>query len=384
MLLVVGWHVYRLTAPSIDSHHVPVALWPLGTARLGVDVFFVLSGFLVVRSWQSLRAKSSAPRAYWEYARRRVTRILPAYWVSLAVLVPLLAPILWHQPRRLALFISVNQYVRFWLPERVNVVYWSLTTEWHFYLLVPLIAWLLVRVGRWPVYAACLTISLLWWSHVPPMQLPQGFVFGRLDQFVIGAIAAELVAAHATERSRIVSFVHRRGVLCAIVLGLLLLGSYHGSTLAVSRRNGFDPFMHPLFALLVAGVVLHLATRDRSVWLAHPVLRWFGMISFSLYLWHYPILSHVLAWTNGGRPMPAVLWRPIAVAMAFALAVGVAVVSYHLVERPFARLGRPSDADKPAGRMPSWPSRRSSASRPSTASRCAVRPIPTPSSRLRS
>ena len=56
VLAVVGWHVYRLTATGFSAHAVPFYFWPLGVLRLGVDVFFVLSGFLVIRSWRSVRA----------------------------------------------------------------------------------------------------------------------------------------------------------------------------------------------------------------------------------------------------------------------------------------------------------------------------------------
>ena len=63
VLAVVGWHVYRLSAPGVSPHAVPFYFWPLGGLRLGVDVFFVLSGFLVIRSWQSVRRGATDTRA---------------------------------------------------------------------------------------------------------------------------------------------------------------------------------------------------------------------------------------------------------------------------------------------------------------------------------
>ena len=177
---------------------MPVYFWPLGRLRLGVDVFFVLSGFLVIRSWRSARAKAgSTMRGAADFMLRRARRILPAYWVSLAVLIALTAHSVLRSPRHLLMFFTLSEYLRYSLPAQVNVVYWSLTVEWYFYLLVPLLAWLMLRVGSWPTLAACLFLSFMWWAHTPPMQLPRSFVFGHLDQFVAGAIVGELVVAHA-------------------------------------------------------------------------------------------------------------------------------------------------------------------------------------------
>ena len=112
-----------------------------------------------------------------------------------------------HNPRHLLMFFTLNEYLRFSLPAQVNVVYWSLTVEWHFYLLVPLARVADDRgVGRWPMLAGVPRRSASCGGRTsPPMQLPQGFVFGHLDQFVAGAIVGELVVAHAAgARSAIV------------------------------------------------------------------------------------------------------------------------------------------------------------------------------------
>jgi peptidoglycan/LPS O-acetylase OafA/YrhL len=352
VVAVVGWHMYRLTARGVTPSRVPFYFWPFGTLRLGVDVFFVLSGFLVIRSWKSARAKAgSTARGMYDYVRRRMRRILPAYWVSLGVLLVLTAHSVFRSPRHLLMFFTLSEYLRFSMPAQVNVVYWSLTVEWYFYLLVPLLAWLMVRVGRWPMLLGCVFLSFMWWAHKPPMQLPQGFVFGHLDQFVAGAIVGELVVANsAGARSAIVRFVRRPVVGLGIVFAMLSVGAYHGSTMGMSRRNGFDPFLHPVFGLLAAALILHLLTTSRHAWLEHRSLRVLGLVSFSLYLWHWPILSRGVPWALRFSPLPTAIWLPMVILAFATLVLAVATLSYLVVERPFAAKKAGSRALKPSGK----------------------------------
>jgi peptidoglycan/LPS O-acetylase OafA/YrhL len=395
---VVTWHVYRVSGSTPSG--APFWRWPLGILRLSPDVFFALSGFLVIRSWHSIRGRSAGSvRAMGEFWRRRARRVLPAYWVSLVVLIALVGRGVLDNPRHVFLFATLNEYVRFWLPQRVNVVYWTLSVEWHFYLLVPLLAFLMVRIGRWTVLAGTLFLSYMWWSHVPPMELPQGFVFGHLDQFVAGAIAGELVVAHAAGTThRIVRVVRERWFAPALLCTALAVGTYHGWELHGGHDLAIDPLLHPVAGILAAAGLVHVLTRRGPARLQHRGLRLLGLVSFSLYLWHWPILDHGMPWLRRFGVLPDAIWVPIAALVLVAIAFAVATVSYLLIERPFLAAGRAPKAERPAttpdvasipsagprgpaSTLPSWPSRRSSASRPSTGSRSGARPTRTRSSR---
>ena len=144
------------------------------------------------------------------------------------------------------MFVTLSEYLRFSLPAQVNVVYWSLTVEWHFYLLVPLLAWLMLRVGSWPMLAACLFLSFMWWAHTPPMQLPRSFVFGHLDQFVAGRDRRRARGRARGGGALVDRAVARRPAFgAAVVLGMVTLGTYHGSTTRREPQQRLRPAAAP-------------------------------------------------------------------------------------------------------------------------------------------
>lgn len=345
VIAVVLWHVYRVVGDHVGmtARSVAEVWWPLGTLRFGVDAFFVLSGFLVVQSWRSIRARRSTWGASREFFTRRILRIGPGYWVALIVMVPLIAPALLASVQKLGLLVSINGYVDYRLPGRINVVFWSLTTELHFYLLLPLIAWLMTRAGRWPVYVCTLALTGWWWLHLPGDFAPS-FIFGRLDQFVVGAVAAELVTrAPELRPSPIVRAARWPGMGVALAAALLALGTYHGKRLGALHQSWFDPWMHPAVGVVCALLIIRLVapgpSRGLGRALSHPVWRLLGIISFSLYLWHYPILAFGFDAT-GLDPRTAPWLSGVVLAALVVAALAVAALAYVWVERPALQLRR--------------------------------------------
>lgn len=341
---VVGYHAYRivLAGPAELDVDVPLWAWPLGVAKFAIDVFFVLSGFLVVASWDALRRRAaSSGAAVRAYAARRALRVLPAWWLSLVVLVPLVAPEL-LSPRRwgdLALFALAQQYLVPGLASTLNTPSWSLTVELQFYAVAPLVALGLRRFGRLPLAAATLGVSVLWWlwlrHHVglPPSSLP-----GRIDQFALGAIAGSIALDHVKgHHRRVVAFTRRPLVIAGCCLTLLALGVHHGSTLGVAGGSLVDALLHPIASVLVAMLLVAVLTADRPTPLDTAVPRACGLVSFSAYLWHYPLLLAVLRWSGrAGTARFDVVTAAILAGYVLVLAA-IAVASYTLVERPFLR-----------------------------------------------
>ena len=338
---VVVYHCFTLavSGPRPEGS-VGAGWWLLGAGSLGVDLFFVLSGFLMAGSWERCRRRhpEGLRDALIEYARNRTLRIIPAYWVSLAILLPVTAPALLSSGSglgRVALLATLQGYVVKELPGQVNLVYWSLTTEVHFYLMLPALAWALRRYGARRLLPACLVVAVLWrvWVHG---DLPDSWILGRLDQFVAGMAAAGLVAAADAGRpGGLVRRLEARTTAATCAALLLAVALYHGARFSSAAPRPLAVLVHPLAGVLIAALLVRVVTAGRTAGVGVSALGAVGVVSFSLYLWHYPVLYHglrVLGLDEAGAPALAV---GAGVLVLVALSGALAVLSYRLVERPF-------------------------------------------------
>lgn len=339
--VVVGYHAYRLVlaGPADLDVEVPLWAWPFGLAKFAIDVFFVLSGFLVVTSWESLRRRSSRPVR--TYAGRRLLRVLPAWWASLLVLVPLVAPQLlapaaWGD---LLLLAAAQQYLVPGLASAVNTPSWSLTVELQFYAVVPLVAWVLRRAGVLALVGGALAVSVAWWlalrHHVA---LPASSLPGRIDQFALGAAAAVVLAGHERgAHRRLVAAVRSPWFVGGAVVTLGVLGTRAGSSLGVTDGAVVDELRHPVGGVLITGLLLALLASGRRSAFDGGLARASGLVSYSAYLWHYPLLLAALRWSDllGSGRFDA---RTAAVLLAYlGVLAALAVVSYAVIERPLLR-----------------------------------------------
>ena len=346
---VVGYHLLRLLLTRDGGNWGDTATawwWWAGVARFGVDVFFVLSGLFVVASWRSCREAAATRRAAArQFAVRRAQRILPPFWLTVVAFgVPALlaSTIGW---RDLALLMSTQQYLDPQLPDQVNLPSWSLTTEVQFYAVVPVVALAVRWLRGWPLLLLTVTTST-WWIHSPGRgDLPASLLAGRLDQFVAGAVAGQLLGEVARgRRPWAVRTVTRRGAGLLLVALLVALGTYHGATFQqeAGGHGLLEDATHPMAGVLIAALVLRWLAGPAPAFFTHRAWRFLGTISFGLYLWHYPVLEHGLEWLGirGDDAAPSGPAMLLASTLLVAIAVGLAMASYLLVERPGLRRRR--------------------------------------------
>jgi peptidoglycan/LPS O-acetylase OafA/YrhL len=331
----------------------------------GVAVFFVLSGFLLYRPhaaalrFAALGMDGRVPSTR-RYAVRRAARILPAYWVAL-VFVALAEPtatagrVLTHvwlgQTYTGSLFGTFTQT-------------WSLCAEVAFYLLLPTIAWAVRRCGPAREGWALGGLALLGYGYVIVVRaagLPDRSLLwlpGHLDWFAVGMGLAVVWARVALPAAAVVPAGGAPGG-GSLVRGLLWLARWPGSCWAVAGVLLWlvaTPVAGPLtldpipgvaslvkeiaYAVIGGLLLLPAALGDPrsgglAGLLAHPVSRWFGRISYGVFLWHLLVLHWVYVLT-GWQPFTGHL---VAVLLLTVLgSVAVAALSWVLVERPVLAL----------------------------------------------
>ena len=230
----------------------------------------------------------------------------------------------------------MQQYVDRQLPGEVNRVYWSLTTEVHFYVLLPVLAYLLFRFRGRALLPVCLAASVAWrlWK---PEDAAESLIFGRIDQFVAGMAAAGLVAAFDAGRpGRLMRWLLTRHTFWVIVGVIVAAGIYQGGS-HLSRTGpmtGFE-FVHPIAGLAFAGLIARATCRAREPRRLAAPFAAVGVVSYSLYLWHIPIVEGGMDFTGLDEPGTHPGLMLFALGVFFAVTAVVSVMSFRWVEAPF-------------------------------------------------
>jgi peptidoglycan/LPS O-acetylase OafA/YrhL len=309
---------------------------------VGVDVFFVISGYLITKLiLEDLGQNRFSMLAFWE---RRVRRLMPAMFVTIAaVLVAgyfLLLPEAYAELAESAfwqMFFLSNVY--FWLTtgyfagpaeEKPLLHTWSLSVEEQFYLLVPFLMLVCWRYARDRVkFVRCFIAAIAVGSFlisVYTVAFHRSVAFyllpSRAWELALGGLLATLPAGWPTQNARI-----RSGTAMAGLIAIL------ASCLAYSAETPF-PGVAALLPCVGTAAVIWAGEGGRGGGVARLLsmrpLVFFGLISYSLYLWHWPVRAFARYWELGAPDFAQKL-------LMVAASIGLAVGSYYLVEQPFRR-----------------------------------------------
>ena len=297
-------------------------------AFYGVDLFFVLSGFLITSLLlQELRREGRID--YWNFYRRRFWRLMPALALFLAAYC-VVAPLLWPDLTDVysdalvsALYLADYGIAFFDSPDTLLHM-WSLSVEEHFYLVWPPLLVLLVRFSpRGLLWRPVLGLLLLGWAwRLLWVAQGQAFyeVFFRFDTRTTGLLMGSLLAALVLEQPAWFQGLQRRlahWMWLVLAVPLLMAQSW----------DDMNAMVWGMTVVECAGVLVLVAVLKQrgAVYeaLSTPVLVLLGQLSYGIYLWHYPVVR----WLRADLPWPAVVVLGLAISMA------LAALSYRTVER---------------------------------------------------
>lgn len=383
-LSVVEYHVHYLIG---HSFHLPALLGAVGTSILmagwsGVTLFFVLSGFLLFLPYaRHLLFEQPWPSTRSFYFRRAL-RILPGYYLALFALIILSHPqfFQWNHLGRLGLFLTLLMDAP-WTYQKINGPFWTLAIEWQYYMLLPLLVWgfsLFVKRGASPQrrfwrVVICLGGMILWGigtryvgdyytAHPTATFLVPRSVLNAIllviygssgkyfEDFAIGMLCCTIyIFAHnAAQDNKTSALIHRYSSWLWGA-GILLLFFMAGWAAYLTQLRFLEPFIGAHSFLTELGfasgyglcvtAILFGAPGLKLIFEWQP-LRWMGSISYSLYLWHLPILYFFKDSVLALLPLIflsryALYWACVALVI-----IPYSYLLYRYIERPWMQLAR--------------------------------------------
>ena len=270
----------------------------------GVTLFFLLSGFLLYGPFVRARLRGMPAPSTRTYFRNRALRIVPGYWVALAVILPVMAARSTDAREVVVQGLLLNNYwVGHFLPGLTQM--WSLSVEVAFYLALPLLA-LAARRGRDPLRAqawlcgsmvvgAILWILFLGGFGIHHTGVRNVWLPAFLDWFALGMGLAVLRAWHdLTGRFRVLDQLGDAGLTCWAIGGLLFwmtASPLAGPRGLVSPTVGEALLKHLLYGSAALFLLLPavFGTDERSPvrrFLESRPMRWLGKVSYGVFLWH--------------------------------------------------------------------------------------------------
>ena len=385
IIMVIIFHVNRVTGDNLwNQQSNPLASSISTAGGTGVTLFFVLSGFLLFMPYaKALLFKTSWPLARVFYLRR-ILRIIPAYYVSLFLIIAFFHPEYFHKDhlQDLVLFLTFFMDSSHQTFRMLNGPYWTLATEWQFYMVLPLIAlgiaFLVQRVSqekRLKAVAFCLLgiiaggLFVRYWGIYFAANLTQTYLIPRsllnrilfftygitgkyTEDFAIGMlISLCFVYAQRPDAGgkllakgrRLSSWLWGGGIL---LLVFSYMWHFNHESHGWPFLNGLLPYYDWLSDILIAigygaciaAILFGPASLKRPFEFRY--LRWIGLISYSLYIGHLPLLillmNHLSTYFPGMNrySIYGIYWLWVLL-----IIVPIAVLSYVLIEKPWMNLG---------------------------------------------
>lgn len=344
---------------------VPELPWPVARHTAfgwyGVQLFFIASAFTLMLSWH--RHEASPTEKVRSFFIRRFLRIAPMYYLAAFAYLYLRPPPGGFDSEQFFLTLAfVNAWNPFWLgtsPGGWGVVPggWSISVEFSFYFVFPLIASLITSTRRSLLFAVFAFLLMLaaweageaYWSSVLDDTSLENFLFfwfpNQLVIFALGFVMFFVLASNnpLLDRSRQLIARHSLSMLWFVLGGILILGLL-GITKTVSSEPPFLPTHFLVSILFVIGASALILCEKCPRLLVNPAIQSMGVVSFSAYLVHWAVLD-LMHWLMDQLELSfsgyaAIAVFPVVYAVTVLLTYAVARLTYRFVETPFMDLAK--------------------------------------------
>jgi peptidoglycan/LPS O-acetylase OafA/YrhL len=349
VLLVLWYHIWEISwlpAP------LPVLQFIPETGFVGVDLFFYISGFVIVYPFVKALRSGAAPPTWGHFAYRRAIKIVPSYVLSIIAVIAVGYAHFGSAGEALRDIGTHLLFIHTWWSSTygsINGVLWTLAVEVEFYAIFPLL-WLAFKHYPWLTAGVMVAISLLYRMHAAQccyhssMELLIFNLPGYLDIFAAGMISALLYVRWRDSNERVRAPIATLAAIAGFVMLVVLLQHLWAIRILPEWSTVWQVRNRTLvgvaFVLMGLGSLLAVPLWKRLV--ANPVLLFFAAISYNLYLYHQALARLLLSWRippyAGNNQHADAHWELTYTLIAFAATIFQAALVTYLFERPLLRV----------------------------------------------
>jgi len=313
---------------------------------VGVDLFFVLSGFLLPYTLRVAELKGR--RSFKDYFMKRFRRIVPEYYFCL-LLILIFTPVFFTTQSG---WLNIGVHLLFLqnlfrdTHASINAVAWTLSVEMQFYLILPLLFLTFYKSPKKVLLLLLGSFALTWcyrgWLYTnlyPSWDQFDRFIYtdqllGRIDQFAIG-IASSF--AYLRWGQKVQELAEQRKII-RVLSSLIFLGTFVGFYLWVQILSSTTPNLYTtMFAHTTLGAIFgvmmltsFILIQPLEYLVSHRVFQYVALISYGIYLWHLIVINGLAP-----LPMPAIQKSLLAVV----LTIIISHLSYQYIGVPFLKSG---------------------------------------------
>lgn len=337
---------------KVFLHHLPIVAYPWFNiikkgGGIGVQFFFVLSGFLITYIICEEKQRTDSLNLK-HFFMRRVLRIWPLFYLAIfiAFITPYLLSIInlnssafGYEPNWLMSVLFLENYKMIWTGDIPNAsplgVMWSLCIEEHFYIVWGLLLFFIPVKALPKLIATCLLLAVVARVVFVQNNLSTSDLLTNVDLFAYGAIPAYLLLEHKEK------LYNKLNILPKYTMQLFVL-LLIGIVVWFSQFNGDAPFIWASSALgvLFAGLIMLTLSPDNAIKIKDiNILSKLGIYTYGFYIYHTLIINLLKRiFEKLQYNIDLWYWAIVFAVVAFAMSIFCSFISYHLYEKQFLKL----------------------------------------------